>query len=318
MRFSRSDCRALVLIAVALVSAWSGIVLDRWLHRPSAQGITLDEARMAALEAVQGLPDGGPRGAGAGSGRGELAAAVVETFPFDPNTADSATLRRLGLADWQIRNIYRYRARGGRYHEPEDFKRLYGMTGELWQRLAPVIRIGEQFRYFTEKDFEADDARRDAQRARRDSVRAERDSSVRRYPVQPKFTELTQVDLNTADSTLLKQIPGIASYRARQILKYRDRLGGYVSVAQLAEIENFPADELAVWFKVEAPLLRRLRVNTASLTELGRHPYVGFPRARVIENYRRVHGAIRSLDELRLIPDFTDEVIQRLEPYLEY
>ena len=34
----------------------------------------------------------------------------VETFPFDPNTADSTTLLRLGLAPWQVRAIYKYRA----------------------------------------------------------------------------------------------------------------------------------------------------------------------------------------------------------------
>ena len=28
-----------------------------------------------------------------------------ETFPFDPNTADSTQLLRLGLQPWQVRNI---------------------------------------------------------------------------------------------------------------------------------------------------------------------------------------------------------------------
>ena len=52
----------------------------------------------------------------------------VETFPFDPNTADSSQLIRLGLQSWQVRNIYKYRARGGVYRKKEVFARLYGLT----------------------------------------------------------------------------------------------------------------------------------------------------------------------------------------------
>ena len=37
---------------------------------------------------------------------------VAELFPFDPNTADSTTFLRLGLQLWQVRNIYKYRAKG--------------------------------------------------------------------------------------------------------------------------------------------------------------------------------------------------------------
>ena len=52
----------------------------------------------------------------------------AERFCFDPNTADSTQLLRLGLQPWQVRNIYRYRARGGIYRTREDFARLYGLT----------------------------------------------------------------------------------------------------------------------------------------------------------------------------------------------
>ena len=61
----------------------------------------------------------------------------VESFPFDPNTADSTTLLRLGLSPWQVRSIYRYRAKLGRYHTPEDFMRVPNMTNEQWERLKP-------------------------------------------------------------------------------------------------------------------------------------------------------------------------------------
>jgi DNA uptake protein ComE-like DNA-binding protein len=40
--------------------------------------------------------------------------------------------------------------------------------------------------------------------------------------------------------------------------------------------------------------------------------------AKAIIDYRRLRGDIKSLNELRLSKDFPDEVIQRLEPYIEY
>ena len=52
----------------------------------------------------------------------------AELFPFDPNTADSTDLLRLGLQPWQVRNIYKYRAAGGVYRKASDFARLYGLT----------------------------------------------------------------------------------------------------------------------------------------------------------------------------------------------
>ena len=72
--------------------------------------------------------------------------AQSELFVFDPNTADSTQLLRLGLQRWQVRNIYSYRRNGGIYRRPEDFARLYGLTVGQYERLAPYIRIGRKYR----------------------------------------------------------------------------------------------------------------------------------------------------------------------------
>ena len=68
-----------------------------------------------------------------------------ETFPFDPNTADSTQLLRLGLQPWQVHNIYKYRSRGGIYRKKEDFAKLYGLTVKDYRRLEPYIRISSDY-----------------------------------------------------------------------------------------------------------------------------------------------------------------------------
>ncbi len=68
-----------------------------------------------------------------------------ELFYFDPNTADRDQLIRLGLQEWQVRNIYKYRAKGGIYRSKEDFAYVYGLTVGQYRRLAPYIRISDEY-----------------------------------------------------------------------------------------------------------------------------------------------------------------------------
>lgn len=71
---------------------------------------------------------------------------VVESFVFDPNTADSTALLRLGLTPAQVRSIYRFRSQGYRYHETEDFMSVPHLTVEQWGHLRPFIEIDPKYR----------------------------------------------------------------------------------------------------------------------------------------------------------------------------
>lgn len=142
-----------------------------------------------------------------------------------------------------------------------------------------------------------------------------RDSFVPRHPV--KIKEGEHVILNTADTTALKTVPGIGPYFARKIVEYGQRLGGYVSVDQLDEIEDFPLDAKR-YLTIRNAQPRKLNVNKLSLNELKRHPYINYYRAKAITDYRRLHGPIHSLDDLRLSKDFPPDIIARLAPYVEF
>lgn len=223
----------------------------------------------------------------------------TERFPFDPNTADSTQLLRLGLQPWQVRNIYKYRAHGGIYRHKEDFARLYGLTVKQYRELEPYIRISSDY-------LPASTLVGKRQQVERDTLR---------YPVKIQADE--HVVLNTADTTQLKKVPGIGSYYASEIVRHGERLGGYVSVDQLDEIEDFPQTSKQ-YFVIANAHPKRLNINRLTLQQLRRHPYVNFYMAKAITDYRRLHGNIKSLSDLRLSKDFTDEVIRRLEPYIEY
>lgn len=260
-------------------------------------------------------------------------ASLPESFPFDPNEADSTQLLRLGLAPFQVRSIYRYRAKGGRFSTKDDFRRVYRLTNEQWEHLAPLIRIGKKYQLVdppqqsshlpstshTRGDRNvAPDVPLTSSTSSADSMYSVNSSqeSHQKYPTKLSGDEV--LDVNHADSAQLCRVPGIGPYFSRKIVQYRKRLGGYTSTAQLLEIEDFPADAVAWLVVSDSTDVQRLNVNSLSTRKLMRHPYVGYYRASDMEDYKRIYGRIESIDALGQMPHFTDEDIKRLAPYLEF
>ena len=224
---------------------------------------------------------------------------------FDPNTADSSTLVHLGLKPWQASNMLKYRAKGGRYRKTEDLKRLYGMTDSMYLALLPYVVI----------DTLAIDRWRDSVRMAADSVP--------RYVSHKRDTIL---NLRTADTTELKMIKGIGSYRAKQIIRYREQLGGFVSVEQLREVkalqpllkDSLSTDSLLSHFFIDSVRVVPLKVNSMRVEQLQRHPYLSFEQARAIYELRRRKIHLKHLDQLRTLDCLTEQDIQRLRPYLSF
>lgn len=226
----------------------------------------------------------------------------VERFAFDPNTADSTMLLRLGLQPWQVRNIYRFRTRGGIYRQPSDFARLYGLTAKQYRELEPYIHISAEYQPASEVYATT-------------PVHEEYPRDTLRYPLKLKPGQ--QIVLNHADTTMLKKVPGIGSSWAKAIVGYGNRLGGYCRVNQLLEIEGFPESALP-YFRIDHPQLVKIKVNTSSVSKLRRHPYINFYQARAIFDYVRLHGPLKDIHQLNLLPEFPPQALERLAPYLEY
>ena len=230
---------------------------------------------------------------------------------FDPNTADSSTLVHVGLKKWQASNMLKYRAKGGRYRRAEDMKKIYGMTDSMYMALLPYIQI----------DTVAVDHYRDSIRQReRDSVMID---SMPRYVSQKRDTIL---NLRIADTTELKMIRGIGSYRARQIVRYREQLGGFAHVDQLCEIkalqplltDSMSADSLLAHFWLDSVIIDPLHVNSAGVEKLQRHPYLSFEQAKAIYELRRKKIHLDSIAQLKKVECFTEQELKHLTPYLSF
>lgn len=219
---------------------------------------------------------------------------------FDPNTVDSSTLVHLGLKPWQAKNMMKYRAAGGKYRKAEDLKKLYGMTDSMYHALAPYIRIARE-----EKDS-----------LRVDSVHTHADS----LPKWPEKKD-TILNLRTADTTELKMIRGIGSYRAKQIVRYREQLGGFVSVEQLLEVkgmEDLASDSILQHFVLDSVMVQQMNVNQAGVQRLAQHPYLRFEQAKALYELRRKKIRLHSIQDLEAIECIDAKTLEKIAPYLNF
>ena len=229
-------------------------------------------------------------------------------FAFDPNRCDSPSLVRFGFSPWMARNLLKYRAKGGRFRQPDDLRKLYGMTDSLYTRISPYVAIAS-----SQPDHAAVDQTKQAKE--RPSVYLSRSDS--RYRRMEKYPEGTQIELNRCDTNQLKKIPGIGSYTARRIVRYRERLGGFIRLKQLREI-RLNEEVLAPWFTLDSTAVTPLKVNQLPMKQLLAHPYLNYRQSRAIMQYRERHGPLPSIEVMKGWEEFTANELQRVAPYLSF
>jgi competence ComEA-like helix-hairpin-helix protein len=195
--------------------------------------------------------------------------------------------------------MLKYRAKGGKYRQVEDLKRLYGMTDSMYQALLPYICI----------------ARAEVDSLERDSVMRD---SLPKWVSENKDTIL---NLRTADTTELKMIRGIGSYRARQIVRYREQLGGFVRVEQVLEVkgmEKLEADSVVKWFVLDSVVVEQINVNQVSAQRLAKHPYLRFEQAKAIYELRRRKVRLNSIKDLDRLDCIDMTTLEKVAPYLNF
>ncbi|MCD8262221.1 MAG: helix-hairpin-helix domain-containing protein [Bacteroides sp.] len=182
----------------------------------------------------------------------------------------------------------------------EDFRKIYGLSKEKYQELYPYIEIPAEETSATEIE-----------------VKEEGTPTVALIEKPFKYEKGMRIELNRADTTELKKIPGIGSVYARRIVNYRNRLGGFYTTAQLQEIE-LEADSLMQWFIIDSTEITRIPINKSSIERLRNHPYINFYQAKAFIEHRKKRGNIVSLDEFRLYEEFTEEDLERIFYYITF
>lgn len=309
LQFTRKDRIALLVIALILLTAYllPTIVENRVSPTPPPA----DTAWMTAIhELEKPIPSAKRNGykrqeeykTGENEARDRTADGYnnereAQLFSFDPNTLNKTGWEQLGLREKTIGTIQKYLAKGGRFHKPEDLKKIYGLSPADYDRLAPYIML----------------AKKEAT-----SMPGEQASVAGQIPFRSRV--ITPVEINTADSAAWESLPGIGPALAMRILRFREKLGGFHSTAQIKEIYGL-ADSTFERIKpyllhTTGSLVKKININTATYDLLKSHPYIGHVIARVIVSYRNEHGNYAAIDDLKKINIIDAAVYTKLAPYV--
>lgn len=213
-------------------------------------------------------------------------------FSFDPNTLSAEGWQQLGLPSRSIRTIMNYRSKGGRFRQPADLQKIWGLPPGFYDRVKDLIHI-------------AQDQPLTQLPARENTPRPEK--------------RIIPININTADTSAFIALPGIGSKLAFRIISFREKLGGFHSVEQVAETYGL-AD--SVFQKIKPYLVpdnlpvKKLNINTATPDELKAHPYIRRNIANAINAYRQQHGRFLNIDELKKISLIDEATFRKILPYV--
>lgn len=215
----------------------------------------------------------------------------AELFPFNPNTASEADLLRLGLPQYTVNTILKFRAKNPiAFKKKEDLQKLYTLKKEDYERIAPYVRIPESS-----------------------------DSNTEDYKPKDIPKQSVTLELNAADADQFMSLRGIGPAYSKRIINFRNALGGFLKVEQLKEVYGFPDStyqQLKDMFTINSSLVRKINLNIADENTLGRHPYIGKKLAAAIIKQRNDIGQFSDLEQLRQVPLINEEKYRKIAPYL--
>ncbi len=226
-----------------------------------------------------------------------------ELFAFNPNLASEDDFIKLGLKPYLAERILKYRSKGGKFKIKADLKKIYGFPEFLYVKLESYIDLPEIKTLETKTTYS--------------KTKIENNGQL------PKLKyEYKKQDLNLADSVAFEKVYGIGFKLALRIIKFREKLGGFVAMAQLKEIwglDSTVIQEIEKKFLIAEnfqPI--KINANTDDFQLLKSHPYIGYQRAKLILAFRKQHGTYHSIDQLKQIQTISAEEIEKMKPYLEF
>lgn len=225
----------------------------------------------------------------------------IQIYPFNPNFISDYKGYTLGMSVEEIDKLHAFRAQNKFVNNSHEFQNITKVSDSLLKEISPYFRFPEWVNT------------KSVSQRKTPSSASQRESDVQKGNFQIK-------DLNNATVEDLKSISGIGEKLALRIIKFRNRLGGFIVDDQLYDVyalEPVVVKRTFERFKVlSQPQIEKINVNSASVEEISKLIYIRYYVATKIVEYREVNGSFSSLDELTKIPDFPIDKIHRIKLYL--
>ncbi len=229
----------------------------------------------------------------------------VKIYSFNPNFITDYKGYTLGMSVEEIDRLHTFRAQNNFANSPEEFQIVTQISDSLLEAISPYFKFPE----WTQK------------KSGQSVVGIKRSNGKKVLRSQEGLGEDFSIhDLNTATAQELKTINGIGEKLSTRIIKFRDRLGGFLVEEQLYDVfglEAAVAERTLKRFKLlSTPKINKINVNEATVAELVKLVYIRYAVAQDIVAYRELNGSIASFEELKSIEGFPSDKIDRIALYL--
>ena len=205
---------------------------------------------------------------------------------FNPNDYSLDDWMALGLSVKQSQSILNFVQRG--IYSNSALEKIYVMPTEVYDLIKDSTYYEKQITEFT----------------------VIKDSVVKPLPL---------LEINAASKEDLIELNGVGEFYAKQILKYKNELGGFVFMEQLLEVWKMRLEtyeKLLPQLSIDTNKIKKINVNTCSLEDLRSHPYLDYYQANSIIKMRMQKDGYNELKEILESKLINEEEFQRLLPYL--
>lgn len=220
-------------------------------------------------------------------------------YPFNPNFITDYKGYKLEMTVNQIDRLHQLRAQNKYVNSAEEFQKITGVSSQWLKKYAPYFKFPDWVSKSNAKK-----------------------SSHNEFVQNKTINKNTVKDINTATQADLEAVFMIGEKLAQRIILERTKLGGFVSMEQLAFIWGISEEalqDIAKKFIVKGnPALHKIDINNASMKELSQFPYFNYTIAKNIVTYRSMHGEIKNSEDLTNVKQFPVDKIKIITLYLTF
>ena len=207
---------------------------------------------------------------------------------FNPNTYTLSDWINLGLSAKQSVVVLKFTSRG--IYSEEDLKRIFVIPDILFELIRDSVIYPERFQ-----------------------------NSPNQESFKKQVNQITLINLNTADTTEFMKIYGVGAFYAKQIIRDREKLGGFFKKEQLLEVWKMTPEtyeKIKDHVFINEKDVKRIHINSVTIEELKAHPYLNWNKANSIIKMRIQRNGFKNIEELKESVLIDSETYEKLFPYL--
>ncbi|WP_353139281.1 helix-hairpin-helix domain-containing protein [Pseudopedobacter sp.] len=280
---SRRELRGMVVVFLLFILIYSlPYIYERFIYSPLEFSITEIKPHMDSIISFKSPVNDNE----------DINLREIKLFRFNPNGLSIDDWIKLGLTSKQAASIKKYEAKGGKFYKNEDLKKMFVISAKQYVILEPYIDIPSR----STKNF----------------------TEIKSKKV---LMEDIQIDINSADSINVQLIKGIGPVFASRIIRYRDRLGGFVQKEQLKEIygiDSLKFHEISKQINIDTQNVKFVDINRIDIKEFNGFPYLNYRQKKALLAYRKQHGPYQNLEGLKKAALLDDNILRKISPYFKF